>query len=129
MIAVPSTPETSSERLDRQRLIQAFARLRPAAFGISCGTVAGILLFLLTAILVVKGPAAPGLEVAPHLAILSNYLPGYRVTWPGAFIGFLWSFPFGFLSGYLLASFLNFHHALYLRVLERGFRREGLLNG
>lgn len=122
---------TSEDRLDDQRLIQAFARLKPDAFGISCGAVAGVLLFAATAVLLIKGPQMRGgVEVlGPNLGLLSNYLPGYSVSWGGAVIGLAWGFGLGFLAGYVLAGFLNFHHAVYLRVLERAFRRQGLLNG
>lgn len=127
----PTRTDASEDRLDDQRLIQAFARLKPDAFGISCGVVAGALLFVLTAALLIKGPQVRGGEevLGPNLGLLRYYLPGYSVSWGGAVVGLLWGFGLGFLAGYVLAGFLNFHHAVYLRVLERGFRRQGLLNG
>ncbi len=121
--------ENGGDRLDQQRLVQAFARLKPLASGASLGIVAGGFLFLLTAVILLRGPAEPVAEVGPHLGLLAYYLPGYRVTWGGAWIGLLWGVVDGFVLGALLASFVNFHHALYLRLLERRFRGEGLING
>ena len=121
--------EKNVVRLDQQRLVQAFARLRPLAFGASCGIVAAGSLLLVTAVLLLKGPAEPGREIGPHLALIVHYLPGYRVSWGGACIGLLWGALDGFLLGALLAFFVNFHHALYLRLLERRFRGEGLIDG
>ena len=127
----PTRTDASEDRLDDQRLIQAFARLKPDAFGISCGVVAGALLFVATAVLLLKGPQIRGGQevLGPNLGLLGEYLPGYGVSWGGAVIGLAWGFGLGFLGGWVLAGFLNFHHAVYLRVLERGFRRQGLLNG
>ena len=115
--------------LDQQRLVRAFARLRPVAFGASCGIVAGGFLFLLTLVVLLKGPSQPGAGTGPHLALLAHYAPGYSVSWSGAWIGLLWGAVDGFLVGTLLASFVNFHHDFYLRLLERGLRRERLIDG
>lgn len=113
-------------KLGDQILLQAFSRLQPVAFGISFGLVAGAGLFALTAILLVTDTTGnPG----PHLGLLRHYMPGFSVTWPGALIGAGWGFGLGLLAGYLLAGLLNFQHALYLRLLERRFRRQGLLDG
>ena len=116
-------------KLGDQVLLQAFSRLQPLAFGVSLGVVTATVLFALTAALLLGGSAGPGGEVGPHLGLLRHYLPGYTVTWPGALVGAAWGAAIGLGLGYLAAGLLNFHHALYLRVLERRFRRQGLLDG
>lgn len=122
------TGEDRAERLNEQRLIVAFARLAPNALGISCAVVASVLLFAVTAALILKG-APEGQHIGPHLRLLHYYFPGYSVTWGGACIGLAWGFAAGYLGGFLFAAVLNFHHRLYLRLIQRGLRRLELLNG
>ena len=69
------------------------------AFGIAVGSVAGLLVFLATVWLVVKG----GDVVGPNLSLLGQYSLGYAVTVKGAFIGFGYASVWGFLSGWLFA--------------------------
>jgi hypothetical protein len=56
-----------------------------------------------TIVLVVRG----GQEVGPHLGLLSVYLPGYSVTWPGAFIGAAYMFFLGYGAGRMIATVYN----------------------
>lgn len=120
---VPAT----GQRREAALLFQAFARLKPGAFGASVGLVAGAGLALVTLVLVARGPAEPGGEVGPHLGLLSHYMPGYAVTWAGAAIGLVWGFVYGFVLGAAVAVFLNAYHRVSLGLVERGFRREGLV--
>ena len=86
---------------DRGELIvrAAFARFDVVALGIAMGCVGALGLWAATAILLVKG-APPGVTVGPHLALLTNFLPGYNVSWPGSVVGLLTGFlsvsPLGF---------------------------------
>ena len=109
------------ERIANQRLVQGFARLQPKAFAIACGIVAAGILFGLTVVVVIKGPVEPDVEVGQHLGLLTNYFPGYDVTWVGAFVGLVWGFIAGFVPGYLVAGAMNFHHEFYVRLIERAF--------
>lgn len=126
---MPNLQDSNGERLSDQRLIQAFARLQPHAFGLSCGVVVAVGLFLVTAVLLLKGPAAPDAEVGPHLELLGFFVPWYTVTWGGALIGTVWGLLMGYLFGLVLAGFLNFHHRIYINLVERGVQRQGLLDG
>ena len=129
--------ESSSEKRDQQRLIQAFAHLDRHALGLSCGIVASGVLFLMTVAMTIKGPVPcmaclsknALVHKGPHLELLANFLPGYSVGWGGAFIGLIWGLVVGYLIGHIFAGFLNLHHRIYLRVIERRLRSEALSNG
>jgi chromate transport protein ChrA len=45
--------------------------------------------------------------VGPTLGLLSNYFPGYSVTWVGAFVGFAYAAVVGALLGWALAMIYN----------------------
>ena len=78
-------------------------RLNARAWGISAGLLLGGGLFLATIFLVIRG----GETVGPHLAMLSVFFPGYSVTWPGAFIGFVYAFVLGYGLGRIIGSVYN----------------------
>ena len=79
------------------------ARLNARAWGVAIGLLFGLGLFLATDILVLKG----GRVVGPHLALLSAYLPGYRVTFVGSLIGFWYGALIGYCAGSLIGSAYN----------------------
>ncbi|MBM3860957.1 MAG: hypothetical protein FJ395_15095 [Verrucomicrobia bacterium] len=97
-----------------QLLQRAFARLDAVAFGVAVGTLCGVGLFVVTAILLVKG----GETVGQNLRLLAQYFPGYRVTWPGAFIGLGYGFLVGFVAGWLLAFVRNASLWCYLLTVK-----------
>jgi hypothetical protein len=107
---------------DRHRtdlIIQAaFARVDIRALAIATGTLAGLALFLATAWLLLRG-APPGLQVGPHLGLLSNYLPGYSVTWAGSLLGVVYGFLIGSCCGVAIGAFWNLIHYVYLLALSR----------
>ena len=67
------------------------------------GLIAGLGLFAITAVLLLKG----GENVGAHLQLLGQFLPGYTVTWPGAFIGLLYGLVIGALAGFIFATIYN----------------------
>ena len=81
----------------------AFARMDKIAFATATGSVLGILMFLATLWLVIKG----GNVVGPNLRLLGEYFKGYTVTVRGAFLAFGYSFLWGFLFGWLFAYIRN----------------------
>lgn len=97
-----------------QPLLSAFASLHKLALGVACGVVSGLLLFMATAFLIVKG----GSVVGPNMGLLSNYFPGFSVDWPGSVIGFLWASAGGFVVGWLVAFLRNLFLALYLFLVK-----------
>jgi hypothetical protein len=78
-------------------------RLNAAVQGVVTGLVAGLGVFLATNWLVLKG----GEVIGPHLALLGQFFPGYRVTFMGSLIGFGYAFAVGFAAGYLVARTYN----------------------
>lgn len=99
-----------------QILTRTFARIDKLAFATAVGSVSGLLLFLATILLVVKG----GEVVGPTLRVLGAYFVGYTVTVKGAFIAFGYTFFCGFLFGWLFAYLRNLFLALYVyRVKKR----------
>ena len=58
---------------------------------------------LATLVLVVRG----GAVVGPHLALLGQYFPGYRVTTVGSFLGLGYGFAAGFAAGWVFALARN----------------------
>ena len=84
-------------------LSEIFAKYDPVALGSAIGAVAGILLFLATAILLIKG----GDPIGPNLSLLGNFLLSYEVSWGGAFLGLLEAGIGGFGFGWVLAWMIN----------------------
>jgi hypothetical protein len=64
------------------------------------GLVLGLGLLIATNVLVLKG----GPDVGRHLSLLSNYFPGYRVTFIGSLIGFVYAFVLGYGLGRIIGS-------------------------
>jgi len=91
-----------------ETLNQVVRRLNSRAWGMSVGLVFGLGLLLATNFLVLKG----GPNVGAHLRLLSNYFPGYRVTFMGSLVGFVYAFVLGYGLGRLIAT-------IYDRLIER----------
>jgi hypothetical protein len=95
-------------------IIQSLAKLDALALGIAVGTLCGLVIFLATNILILKG----GEEIGPRLSLLNQYFIGYEVTGTGSLIGFLYGFFFGFVTGSLTAFLRNSVVAVYLNLLK-----------
>jgi hypothetical protein len=78
-------------------------RLNAIVNGVVVGVLVGLTIFIATNWLVLKdGPSA-----GPHLALLGQFFPGYRVTFWGSVLGFAYGFACGFLGGYVFARIYN----------------------
>ena len=86
-----------------ERVRTGLVRLNAKVQGVVTGVVVGLLIFVATNWLVIKG----GPRVGPHLALLSQFFFGYRVSFAGSFIGLAYGFVYGFLVGYLVAWAYN----------------------
>lgn len=86
-------------------------RISGNALGIAVGAVAAVQLVLSTLWLVLRGTA----DESGHAKLLSHYLPGYSVSFPGSLLGGLEFFVFLYLFALLVAVTYN----------AIAFRREG----
>ena len=94
-------PDLSEQ--EQRQIRRAFDRTSEQGWGLALGLLTGVGVFVATVVLVMKG----GEKVGPHLGLLSVYLPGYRVTWGGAFIGAAYMFFFGYGAGRTIATVYN----------------------
>ncbi len=78
-------------------------RVNALALAVVGGLIAGLGLFLATNVLLLKG----GPVVGPHLSLLGQFFPGYRVTFLGSLIGFGWAFATAFAFSWLAAWIYN----------------------
>jgi len=78
-------------------------RLQAMVQGIVSGLLAAVGLFAATNYLVLKG----GEVVGPHLALLSQFFPGYTVTFVGSIVGAIYAFAYGFAAGYFVSRVYN----------------------
>jgi len=107
--------EKKSEEIFREQITHSFPRLDPVALGFSLGLTAGVMIFAATLFLLIKN----GGTVGQHLALWSNFVPGFTVTVPGAAVGLLGLFALGFLLGSLFAYLRNLAVFIGARVLHR----------
>ena len=86
-----------------EKLFKGILWLNAKAFGLALGLICGLIVFIATNWLVLKG----GEPVGPHLALLSQYFIGYRVSFLGSVIGFFYGFAIGTLGGAMIAWIYN----------------------
>jgi len=93
-----------SASVEEQAIIRrAVVRMRARIMAIVFGFASGLGVWVATAWLLVRG----GDNVGNHLILLRNYMPGFAISWPGAFIGFFWGVVFGAAVGWLFAWVYN----------------------
>jgi protoporphyrinogen oxidase len=107
--------EEYHEEITEKVLMRAFARMDKLGFATASGSVCGMLVFLATIFLILKGGHVAG----PGLQLLSQYFFGYTVTVTGAFIGMAYSFWWGFLFGWLFVYLRNFFAAFFIYRVKR----------
>jgi hypothetical protein len=92
-------------------LSRSVARIQAGVLALVFGVLGGFGLFIMTVWLILMG----GPKVGPHLQLLSNYFPGYSVTWSGGIIGFFWGMLVGGIIGWSIGQ-------LYNRIVSIRFR-------
>jgi protoporphyrinogen oxidase len=100
-------------------LTRLVLKLDKTAFGMATGATLGVLLFLMTMWLVLKG----GDVVGPRLELLSHYFPGYGVTTQGSIVGLAYGFLCGFVGGWAFAFFRNTGWFLSMALMHRRAER------
>ena len=91
------------KRALEQMVLTRALRLNATVQGIVTGLVTGLGVFVATNWLVLKG----GAVVGPHLALLGQFLIGYRVSFVGSLIGFVYGLVGGYLVGYVVGRVYN----------------------
>jgi len=109
--------------LEWKMLDRAVARLRAGVMAVVFGLSAACALFGATVWLLIKGSE----NIGPHLNLLGNFFPGYKVTWPGAFIGFAYAFVSGAVIAWGIAWIYNF--VVHFRLKKRANRKNFLPGG
>ena len=93
-----------------EKLFRAVLRLNAKILGLVLGILFGLIIFIATNFLLIKGGhTAPSGEyvVGPHLQLLSQFFIGYRVSFLGSIIGFFYGFALGTLSGATIGWIYN----------------------
>jgi len=95
---------------EEEKILQAVAFLNAKVLGLILGILLGLLIFIATNWLLIKGPHEIGSGrqiVGPHLQLLSQFFIGYKVSFAGSIIGFLYGFAIGTISGSLIGWLYN----------------------
>ena len=124
-VTVPVS-EAIAEESEDEVIEVAFAKIDPLALGVAVGVVSGLVIFMASAILLLRS----GPMVGPTLSLLGNYLFGFEVTWAGAVIGLFEGGMLGCAVGALAAGLRNWTLKVYAKIVrwrdERDDRRHML---
>jgi hypothetical protein len=91
------------DSLTEEKLFSGLLLLNAKVLGIVLGLVCGLGLFIATNWLVLKG----GEHVGQNLQLLGQYFIGYRVSFGGSLIGFVYGFAVGSIGGGFLGWLYN----------------------
>ena len=81
---------------------KSFAKLDPKAFGLSCGIIGAVMLFLMTLF------AVFGVDYGlAFLKMVESVYPGYAISGLGVIVGTVYGFLDGFIGGYIFAWLYN----------------------
>ena len=96
--------------LEEEKLLSAVLKLNTRMLGLTLGILTGIVIFIATNWLVIKGGhMTPDGKyvVGPHLQLLSQFFIGYRVSFWGSIIGFIYGFAVGSICGTFIGWIYN----------------------
>jgi len=94
----------------QKKLFNAVLRLNTKMVGMALGLLFGFAIFIATNWIVIKGghiTSSGEYVVGPHLALLSQFFIGYRVSFLGSIIGFFYGFALGTLCGAAMGWIYN----------------------
>jgi hypothetical protein len=95
---------------DEEKLLSSVLRMNTKFLALALGIITGLIVFIATNWLLIKGGhTSPSGEyvVGPHLQLLSQFFLGYRVSFLGSIIGFLYGFALGTLAGSAIGLIYN----------------------
>lgn len=116
-----NAPRATNKELERA-LGQVFPKLDRVALGLALGITGSIGLFLATIFLVIKG----GNHVGANLQLLSNYLPGYTVSWAGSLLGLVYGLLIGYACGWSYAGLRNLSLFVSAAITRQSMERQVL---
>ena len=88
---------------EQQTLQKTLLRIHERGCGLAVGLLFGLVLFVSTNVLILRG----GPVIGPHLGLLGVYFPGYRVSFLGSLVGFVYAFVIGYGAGRVIARTYN----------------------
>jgi tetrahydromethanopterin S-methyltransferase subunit G len=88
---------------DQELLERAVLKLDGNVWGLVFGILLGLMIFVATNFLLIKG----GEVIGPHLGLLSQFLFGYSVSFVGSLIGFGYGLLYGYVAGFVTAWVYN----------------------
>lgn len=95
---------------DNEKIFTGVLSLNAKIIGLVLGITFGLVLFIMTNWLVIKGghiDADGNYVVGPHLQLLGQFFIGYSVTFLGSFIGFAYGFAVGTICGAIIGWLYN----------------------
>jgi hypothetical protein len=95
---------------DEEKLLKGVFRLNAKILGLTLGILLGLVIFIGTNWLLIKGGhITPDgrYVVGPHLQLLSQFFIGYKVSFLGSIIGFFYGFALGTLCGTAIGWIYN----------------------
>lgn len=95
--------ESDKTEWTEEDLAGAIIRLNGTILALVLGLMTGLLVFVATNWLVIKG----GDLIGPHLALLSQFFPGYSVTFLGSLAGLAYGAVLGAVAGWSIAWVYN----------------------
>lgn len=90
--------DSAAERLDEEILARSVIKLDGHLLGLTFGIMCALTIFIATDFLLIKG----GNNVGAHLILLSQFFPGYSVTFLGSLCGAVYGFIFGYVCGWIV---------------------------
>ncbi len=88
---------------DKKDSTSNVSRLNAKILGLTLGILFGLIIFIATNWLVIKG----GYIVGSHLLLLSQFFIGYKVSFLGSIIGLIYGFIAGTIFGVLVGWIYN----------------------
>jgi hypothetical protein len=95
--------DTDKQEWNEEDLTGEILRLNDTILALVLGLMTGLLVFVATNWLVIKG----GDPIGPHLALLSQFFPGYSVSFLGSLVGLAYGAVLGAVAGWSIAAVYN----------------------